>query len=67
MAADSTQVGKFKLPEADRPAVYRDNKELYWHIGEEHVSTLERTRATADQQVPDAWRFPQQFRGEGIR
>ena len=33
------QVGKFLLPSPGEKAVYADDKERYWHIGEDDVSS----------------------------
>ena len=47
------QVGKFLLPLPGQVVEYKDNTELYWHIGE--------------YDVPEPWRFPRQFWNEGVR
>lgn len=31
------QVGKFMMPLADKLVHYEDEKEMYWHIGEDDV------------------------------
>ncbi|ORY35803.1 Frag1/DRAM/Sfk1 family-domain-containing protein [Naematelia encephala] len=47
------QVGKFMLPLPGESVVYQSNQEMYWHIGEKDV--------------PEPWRMPGLFRGEGTR
>ncbi|KAK8853309.1 hypothetical protein IAR55_004013 [Kwoniella newhampshirensis] len=47
------QVGKFLLPKAGAPVRYESNKEIYWHIGEHDI--------------PEPWRMPRMFRGNGTR
>lgn len=47
------QVGKFILPLPGTKAEYNSKDELYWHIGEDDV--------------PEPWRLPSMFRGDGVR
>lgn len=47
------QVAKFILPLPGQKAKYAPEGQLYWHIGEDDV--------------PEPWRMPRQFRGKGVR
>ncbi|WWC91829.1 uncharacterized protein L201_006776 [Kwoniella dendrophila CBS 6074] len=47
------QVGKFMLPKPGHPVHYLSNQEMYWHIGENDI--------------PEPWRMPLMFRGNGTR
>ncbi|WVO15056.1 hypothetical protein L204_102700 [Cryptococcus depauperatus] len=47
------QVGKFMLPKPGTEVVYENNKEMYWHIGQDDI--------------PEPWRMPDMFRGQGVR
>ena len=58
------QVGKFLLPRPGEKVVYKSNEEMYWHIGELDVSRL---ADDADEKIPEPWRMPSMFRGDGVR
>ena len=47
------QVGKFILPLPEEKVVYNDHAEKYWHV--------------AEVDIPELWRLPAMFRGEGVR
>ena len=38
------QVGKFMLPKPGEKALYTTNQELYWHIGENDVSSYQASK-----------------------
>ena len=59
------QVGKFLLPRPGEKVVYLSNQEMYWHIGEMDVS-LPLVNG-ADGEIPEPWRMPNMFRGDGVR
>lgn len=42
LASLNHQVGKFMLPAPGKPVIYNDDKEMYWHIGEDDVSFIDR-------------------------
>ncbi|KAL7421582.1 Protein cwh43 [Cryptotrichosporon argae] len=47
------QVARFVLPAPGTRAEYESNVDVYWNVAE------------AD--IPEPWRFPQEYRGEGLR
>jgi hypothetical protein len=49
----SDQAAKFIVPSANTPIDYASNEELYYH--------------TYEHSLPEGWRFPQMFRGDGTR